>query len=116
MTDFASLIQILTPGVLLVMIASLALIGALAATTEGPTFRFAVRAQPGQTVAVEATASPGWLAAFCTSEVCSIGHVSLKIFDRGVRQIKLHLHRIADGAHHGYVTVREGTASIVLHF
>ena len=51
-----------------------------------------------------------------TIEVCSIGHVSLKISDRGVRQIELHLHRIADGAHHGYVTEREGAASIVLRF
>lgn len=98
------------------MIASLALIGALAATTDGPAFRFVVRAQPGQTVAVVATASPGWLASFCTTEVCSIGHVRLKTSDRGARQIDLHLHRIADGAHHGYVTVREGTTSIVLHF
>jgi hypothetical protein len=98
------------------MLASLALVGALASTADGPAFRFTVRAQLGRTVAVGATASPGWLAAFCTSEVCSIGHVTLKISDRGARQIDLHLHRIADGAHHGYVTVREGTTSIVLHF
>jgi len=98
------------------MIASLTLIGALAATTGGPTFRFVVRTQPGQTVAVGATAPPGWLAAFCTDEVCSIGRVTLKISDRGVGRIELHLHRIADGAHHGYVIVREGTTSIVLRF
>jgi hypothetical protein len=49
------------------MIASLALIGALAATTDGPAFRFVVRVQPGQTVTVGANAPPGWLAAFCTS-------------------------------------------------
>jgi hypothetical protein len=98
------------------MISSLALIRALAVTSDGPAFRLGIQAQPGRVIAIGATASPGWLATFCTSEVCSIGHVTLKISGRGARQIDIHLHRIADGAHHGYVIVRESTTSIVLHF
>jgi hypothetical protein len=98
------------------MIAALALLGVLQAAPDGPAFRLTVAGRPGQTIAITAAASRGWLAAFCTSELCGVGRITLRIPDRGSREIDLHLHRVGDGDRHGLVIVREGGEAIVLHY
>jgi hypothetical protein len=98
------------------MIATLALLSVLQTAPDGPAFRLTVAGRPGQTIAITAEASRGWLAAFCTSELCGVGRISLRIPGRGVREIDLHLHRVGDGARHGSVIVREGGEAIVLHY
>ena len=98
------------------MIAALSLVSVLQAAPDVPAFRLTVAGRPGQTVEITAAASRGWLAAFCTSELCGVGRITLQIPDRAAREVKLDLHRVGDGARHGSVIVREGREAIVLHF
>ena len=98
------------------MIAVLSLVSVLQAAPDGSGFRLTVAGRPGQTVAITAAAPRGWLAAFCTSQLCGVGRIRLQIPNRGAREAELHLHRIGDGARHGSVIVREGRDAIVLHF
>jgi len=81
------------------MIASLMLAGALAATPDGPGFRIALSGAPGSIVTMRAQAPRGWLAAFCSSRVCAIGRVTVKIPATGVASVELHMHDVASGAH-----------------
>jgi hypothetical protein len=81
------------------MIASLMLVGALAATPDGPGFRIAMRGAPGSTVTMRARTPHGWLAAFCSSRVCAIGRVTVKIPATGVASVELHMHDVPSGAH-----------------
>ena len=73
------------------MIAFLALIGALAATPGRPRIPIRCPGPPWSYGRSQGDRVTGLAPAFCANEVCSI-------------------------AHHGYVIVREGTTSIVLHF
>jgi hypothetical protein len=81
------------------MIASLMLAGALAATPNAPGFRIALSGAPGTTVTLRAQAPRGWLAAFCSSQVCAIGRVTVKIPATGVASVELHMHDVANGRH-----------------
>jgi len=81
------------------MIASLLLAGALTATPDGPGFRIALSGTPEAIVTIRARAPRGWLAAFCSSRVCAIGRVTVKIPATGVASVELHMHDVANGAH-----------------
>lgn len=97
------------------MIASLALLSVLQGV-DGPAFRLDVAGSPGRTVAITAAASRGWLAAFCTSEVCGLGRIVVKIPDRGAREVDLRLHRIDGRERHGSVVARDGGKAMILRF
>jgi hypothetical protein len=71
----------------------------LAASPDGPSFRFNLHGTPGSTVAVKANAPRGWLPAFCSTRICSIGHISVTIPKSGVATLDLHMHNVANGAH-----------------
>jgi hypothetical protein len=92
---------------------AIALAATLAASPDGPGFRFELRGAPGTTVAVTASAPHGWLAAFCSRSVCSIGHVSVTIPKSGLASLDLHMHNIASGAH-GDVRVSAEGKSLAL--
>ncbi len=97
------------------MIASLALLSVLQGA-DGPAFRLDVAGSPGRTVAITAAASRGWLAAFCTSEVCGLGRIVVNIPDSGAREIDLRLHPIDGRERHGSVVVRDGGKAMILRF
>ena len=71
----------------------------LAASQDGPAFRFKLDGAPGSTVAVTSNAPRGWLPAFCSTRVCSIGHIRVTIPKSGVTTLDLHMHNVANGAH-----------------
>ena len=95
------------------MMFAIALSAALAASPDGPSFRFKLSGAPGSTVAVRDSAPSGWLPAFCTTRVCSIGHVIVKLPKSGIATVDLHMHNVAGGAH-GTANVSAGGASVAV--
>jgi hypothetical protein len=93
---------------------AITLAATLAASPDGPEFRFNLRGTPGSTVAVKASAPAGWLPAFCSTRVCSIGHVSVIIPKSGVATLDLHMHNVANGAH-GTSRVSANGESVAVH-
>jgi hypothetical protein len=85
----------------------------LAAAPDGPAFRFKLQGAPGSTVAVHASAPRGWLPAFCSTRICSIGHISVRIPKSGVATLDLHMHNVANGAH-GTSEVSAGGESVAV--
>jgi hypothetical protein len=78
---------------------AITLAATLAASPDGPAFRLKLNGTPGSTVAVTASAPRGWLPAFCSTRICSIGHISVTIPKNGVATLDLHMHNVANGAH-----------------
>jgi hypothetical protein len=97
------------------VIASLMLVAALAATPDGPGFRIALRGAPGSTVTMRVQVPHGWLAAFCSSQVCAIGRVTVRIPATGVASVELHVHDVPSGAH-GRAIVEASGQSLTLAF
>lgn len=48
---------------------------------------------------MRAQAPRGWVAAFCSSRVCAIGRVTVKIPATGAASVELHMHDVESGAH-----------------
>jgi hypothetical protein len=95
------------------VIAHLALAGMLAPTPDGPGFRIVLHGLPGANVTVRAEPPKGWLAAFCSASICSVGHVHVTIRADGTAAIELRLHDVAHGAH-GRTMVTAFGESLVL--
>ncbi len=79
------------------MIAELALVAKLASTPDGPGFRIAVRGTPRSVVHVRAAVPRGWIAAFCSPQVCQVGRITVRIAANGVTSLDLHMHNVANG-------------------
>jgi hypothetical protein len=78
---------------------AITLAATLAASPDGPAFRFNLRGMPSSTVAVKANAPRGWLPAFCSTRICAIGHIRVTIPQSGVATLDLHMHNVANGVH-----------------
>jgi hypothetical protein len=92
---------------------AITLAATLAASPDGPAYRFRLDGTPGSTVVVTASAPRGWLPAFCTTRVCSIRHINVTIPKSGVATLDLHMHNVANGAH-GSTRITAGGAGIAV--
>jgi hypothetical protein len=87
---------------MLVTIAALA----LNAGPDERSYQLRVHGDPGTRVALRVSGVHGWVEAFCTSKVCSVGHVVTAIPESGTDVVKLSVYRIDESAPHtGRVTV-----------
>jgi hypothetical protein len=57
-------------------------------------YRLTIRAAPQAHIALRARLPHGWLAAFCTPQLCARGHVMLRVPSSGRETIALHVFRI----------------------
>jgi hypothetical protein len=87
------------------MIATLALAGVLASMPGSHEYRLAISGRPGSELTVAAATPPGWVAAFCSVRLCSVGHVPITIAASGTSYVVLHLYARGERPPHGLVTV-----------
>jgi hypothetical protein len=84
---------------------ALALAGTLASMPGTYAYRIAVSGRSGSAVIVAAAAPPGWVAAFCSVRICSVGHVPITIAASGTSYVQLHLYATSGHPSHGFITV-----------
>src|SRR5579862_7094729 len=70
-----------------------------AATTGATAYKLTVHGSPNQDVQLRADGVPnGWIASFCTGELCSPMHYSMHLNSRGAGVVEFQAVRLDDGA------------------
>lgn len=97
------------------MIAQVAATALVEASSNARAYRITVHSKPAAQILERVRVPQGWVGAFCTPRVCSVGHVTVLVPASGVAISELHLYRVSlTAAHHVTILFSAGDTTITL--